>query len=192
MPTEIFGSVEVWNRALWHWMEVIDAGLLLRRNATAFASLFGIGADEVVPGFAPLFAARGLPHDASPAVKRWSSPVRSPGSASGDGYHSHTFVGRDELNAVDWDETAVDPNVYCYGRSELTDEWIKVGSYLPDPPHGRAPGDEWREEGTLCRVRAMTRVQSVGTDFKLVFDLMARLAERYGDEHVRLVVWFQG
>jgi hypothetical protein len=143
---------------------------------------------EADAGFVPLAAGRGLPPDASPAVKRWSEPRRGDGHP--DGFFGHTYVTCAELAAADWDESRTDPHVHCYGRSEATGEWIKVGTYRPEPPHGRCPGEAWMEEGVQCRARAITRGESLGGDFRLVYDLMIRLAQRFGDEHVRLVVWF--
>lgn len=186
MPTEIFGSVEVWSRALWHWLEVIDAGPLLERNEPAFSSLFGMGESDA--GFVPLANRRGLPVDASPAVKRWSEPHQSDNHP--DGFFGHTYITCAELASADWAEQRTDPHVHCYGRSEATGEWIKVGVYRPEPPHRALPGELWMEEGVQCRVRAITRKETLGSDFSLVYDLMIRLAQRYGDEHVRLVVWF--
>jgi len=187
MSTEIFGSVEVWSRSLWHWLEVIDAGLLLGRDESAFASLFGVG--DADAGFTPVAARRGLPPDASPAVRQWSEPRRSDDVP--DGFFGHSFVTCAELAAADWAETRPDPYVHCYGRSDATREWVKFGTFRPEPPHGRRPGDAWREDDVECRVRAITREETLGADFRLVYDLMIRLAERYGDEHVRLVVWFR-
>src|ERR1700759_3161851 len=142
MPTEIFGSVEVWSRALWHWMEVIDAGLLLGKNELAFASLFGVG--RANGGFEPAAPRRGLPGDVSPAVKRWSESVAS--EANSNSFFGHSYVTCAELSAVNWSELQTDPFVHCYGRSEATGEWIKVGMYRPDPPHDQRPGDWWMEE----------------------------------------------
>lgn len=187
MPTEIFGSVEVWNRALWHWLEVIDAGPLLTRNEAAFSSLFGMGESDA--GFVPLAARRGLPSDASPAVKRWSEPYQSDDHPAG--FFGHTYISCAELASADWQEKRTDPEVHCYGRSEVTGEWIKVGTFRPEPPHRSKPGDVWMEEGVQCRVREISREETLGSDFRLVYDLMICLAQRYGDEHVRLVVWFQ-
>ena len=187
MPTEIFGSVEVWSRALWHWLEVIDAGPLLTRNEIAFSSLFGMGESDA--GFVPLAMRRGLPPDASPAVKRWSEPHLSDDQPGG--FFGHTYITCAELASASWEECRTDPQVYCYGRSEVTGEWIKVGMYCPEPPHLAQPGDTWMEEGVQCRVRSITREETLGSDFRLIYDLMICLAQQYGDEHVRLVVWFQ-
>ena len=178
MVREIFGSIEVWNRELWQWMEVADAGLLLGRDEAAWSSLFGTGESP----FAPVFAVdRGLPRDVSPSVRRW---------AGAEEYFGQTWASVAELSDTDGNETATDPFVYCYGESDVTGQWIPVGKYRPDPPHGASPGAVWREGKVQCRVRSVTRDEAVGAGFRLVRDILIRLAQDYGDEHVRVVVWF--
>ena len=162
MPLEIFGSIEVWNRELWHWMEIADAGLLLGRDATAWASLFGTDKSP----FAPVFASdRGLPHDVSPSVRRWSDAPE---------HFGQTWASVAELSDADWGDTATDPFVYCYGESDVTGQWIPVGKYRPDLPHGASPGAVWREGKVQCRVRSVSREETAGANFRLVRDLLDR------------------
>ena len=146
MPSEISGSVEVFSRDLWHWLEVLDAGLLLGKSEAAFASVFGMG--EADAGFAPLAAKRGLPPDASPAVRRWSEPHVS--DADPHGFFGHSFVTCAELAAADWTETRTDPYVHCYGRSEATGAYIAVGKFLPEPPHNAKPTPQFRPLQAKC------------------------------------------
>jgi hypothetical protein len=40
------------------------------------------------------------------------------------------------------------------------------------------------------RVEAISRREALGAECQMLFRLMEILAERYGDEYVRLVVWF--
>ena len=45
----------------------------------------------------------------------------------------------------------------------------------------------WRVKG-----KKIQRKDALSSDWKLLFDLMKRLAKDYGDENIRLVVWFSG
>lgn len=53
-------------------------------------------------------------------------------------------------------------------------------------------GRTWEDRGSVYRVERISRreVLNRSREWRLLFDLMARLAQDYGDEHVRLVAWF--
>ena len=53
-------------------------------------------------------------------------------------------------------------------------------------------GRTWEDRGNVWKVERISRREVLGRsrEWRLLFDLMARLAQDYGDEHVRLVAWF--
>ncbi|WP_418960494.1 hypothetical protein [Streptomyces tritici] len=165
------------------WHGAVDLDLLYSgRDYDAFGCLFGV---RNLAGFRPLAAERGLPGDVSEEARRryegWGRDA-----------HDATWIGWDELSRVDGDELAeqVDERVHMFTRVASGD-WVLTGKGFWD--HADRPeGDEWIQDGRLFRVVRTSRRDAVpeGGEWAPVWATMRALADVHGDEHVRLVVWF--
>ncbi|MFB6631968.1 hypothetical protein ACFCWY_18890 [Streptomyces sp. NPDC056362] len=190
MGTDIHGFVEC--RAAFRTLEVedvsgwhgaIDLDLLYGGcDYDAFSCLFGV---RNYAGFRPLAAKRGLPGDVSDETRREYE-------AWGRGAHDATWIGWEELSRVDWGERAerVDDRVHEFTRDPSGD-WVLTGKGFWGRDD-RPEGDEWIKDGRLFRRVHMSRRDAVpeGGDWAPVWAVMRALADVHGDEHVRLVVWF--
>ncbi|MFJ9691137.1 hypothetical protein [Kitasatospora sp. NPDC101183] len=198
MGTDIHGAVEyrrthghAWNEPA-SWQVAIDLEALHdERNYDAFDCLFGVRNHA---GFRPLAPDRGLPEGASAEVRadieRWRSY---------ESLDSVTWIGWEEIAAVDWDEPAerADRRVTIYRRgADAT--WVRTGKALLRERAWRPDGEEWTEgreweEGELLhRIERMTRREAVRPDgaWAPVFTVMRTLAGLHGEGNVRLTVWF--
>jgi hypothetical protein len=184
MGTNINGSVEVTyghrdppgGPLVWH--DVVWAGILLNRNYNAFGCLFGV---RNYSGFVPIAPERGLPSDPSRRVREQAERPNSD--------YSHSWVTWAELKGVDWTESVVDAWVHQYRKSK-TGYYVEFGARMLDPPGSRQEGESWQEGDVLCRVERIARRQSLDDTYEMVFEVMETLAKRFGDDQVRLVVWF--
>lgn len=185
MGTDIHGWVEFRDAQLDAslneicWYGVINAGGLLDRDYDAFASLFGVRNDG---DFNSIAAGRGLPGDASHTVLEEAI-----------GCHSHTWITWHEIKQIDWNASVVEPDVLVreYKRSSATGQWKSVGRLRRITPQDRNAADTWGDVDQQFRIERLTRREALGySEFELIFEMMAVLARRYGEDCVRLVVWF--
>jgi hypothetical protein len=51
-------------------------------------------------------------------------------------------------------------------------------------------GHTWQVDETTYRIERLTRREALSPDWSLLFRLMEELAQVYGENRVRLVVWF--
>ncbi|MGW6707397.1 hypothetical protein ACWGDE_21245 [Streptomyces sp. NPDC054956] len=205
MGTDIHGFVECLDEDDRLWTAAIDIDLLYHgRDYDAFGCLFGI---RNYAGFRPLAEDRGIPDDASEAVRASFAEWGSDG-------HSPTWIGWSELLRVDWSEPAarVDERIHEYRRTE--DGWVMTGKSAWNPrvaevaglsivrepgwlftyeAHDLPEGTEWPDgEDRLYRIGRITRDAAVRRDgsWKPLWTVMETLAGLYGPENVRLTVWF--
>ncbi|MER5449815.1 hypothetical protein ABT065_29950 [Streptomyces sp. NPDC002764] len=196
MGTDIDGAVES-RSADGRWN--IEADLLdfrPPRDYDAWECLFGVrGTGDVNR---PLFADRGLPHDVS-------DPVRE--AAVGDYQHNHTYATWTEVAAVDWDAPLAAGAAWnrAVRAAPEGEEVVRVtpgvreaaartfgGDLLLAPPEW-PPGGQVRVDGAVYRPVTLTARMLAPPDegcWAEVWSVMRELASRYGDEQVRLVVWF--
>ncbi|MFB7253742.1 hypothetical protein [Streptomyces nojiriensis] len=165
------------------WHAAINLDLLYGgRSYDAFGCLFGV---RNYAGFRPLAEGRGLPPDVT-------DEVRDHYEGAPDLFHSPSWIGWEELVAVDWDEPAltVDARVHEY-RYSVEHGLLKSGKSFRNLD-GRSEGDEWIQEGKIMRVERMTRREAVRQDGEWgpVWATMKALADVHGPEYVRLVAWF--
>jgi hypothetical protein len=125
---------------------------VLGRNYALLGSLSGV---RNATDFAPVAADRSLLHNLS---------VRTGRDAEWEKYHSHTWVTWKELEAVDWDELALD-----WG-----DEFRRI---IGKPDRDGPP-------------EMITRRQTLNADWHRLTEMAAPLVRLYGADRVRLVVWF--
>ncbi|MDC0685805.1 hypothetical protein [Sorangium atrum] len=183
--SQIYGAVEF--RVGGEWYDVVNVSSLLLQHYDLNACLFGV---DNYANFVPLFAERGVPGDCGVNLsERVAEYVRGDSSPS--------WVGYGELLRVNWDELAltrdrrVSEFVVCGdGRERLAGKWLNKSGYdwvcqVLETEQEVVVGDRVFRRPVLRRSDAI-----VGTEFGLLMKLMGCLAERFGDDGVRLVVWF--
>ncbi len=181
---QIYGSIEV--EVARDWTEVVILSSLLLQHCDLNGCLFGV---DNYAGYDALFPDRGIPADCSPSLAE---------TALRDSSHHPSWALWSELCTINWDErsTSRDERIHeyevqCDGTERLLGKWLEK------------PGHAWvREElRTEAEVVYGNRVfrrpflrradAKEGTDFDLVMALMRCLADRFGGESVRVVVWFE-
>ncbi|MFZ3468569.1 hypothetical protein ACODT3_34335 [Streptomyces sp. 4.24] len=205
MGTDIHGFVECVVEDDEPWVAAVDIELLHHgRSYDAFGCLFGM---RNFAGFRPLAEDRGLPKDVSDVVRAQFADWGVDG-------HSPTWISWAELKRVDWSEPAerVDARIHEYRRTDAG--WVMTGktgwdpriaevaglSTVRDPgrlfryeAHDLPEGTEWPDgDDRLYRIGRITRRDAVAPDgeWKPLWTVMETLAGLYGDERVRLTVWF--
>jgi hypothetical protein len=193
MGIDINGWVEFRQPDTAEWGQCIDISLLIDRNYDAFGCLFGV---QNYACFAPVAADRALPADISEHVKLDAAEM--------DGYaFGHSWIGWNELKVLDREEPALAPDErvhqYRYGPAgELIYEgkatWSEdLAALLTRQLDHTVPldGQEWKNGDRVYRAERLKRRDALGEDWEVLCEMMAALAGRYGDEGVRLVVWFE-
>ncbi|WP_279581958.1 hypothetical protein [Fodinicola feengrottensis] len=185
------------------WSAAINLSLLTTaRDYDAFGCLFGV---RNYAKFGPIAADRGLPVDVSDVVRQDHAE-----SLEDMGF-GDTWIGWDELKAVDWDEFAEAPDsrIHQYERGAAGElrmvekaVWSRkftevAGITGPVGGYGERnwpDGTEWVDGTTVFRAERLRRRDALsldsGGDWQPLWDACALLASVHGDENVRLVVWF--
>jgi hypothetical protein len=186
MPT-MLGVVEFCQGGEWY--EVITLGGLLMSHSDLNGSLFGV---DNYGGFRPLFPGRGLPSDCSMMlVQRLDGLDLSEAHAS--------WVLWAELAEVDEAEVALERDIriteYAVGADgveQVVTKWLFTpGLEWVRERLSRDPSLEVRHGERIFRRAMLRRADALtGTEFPLVMNLMQCLAQRFGSDCVRLVVWF--
>jgi hypothetical protein len=176
------------------WSGLIRVAPFADRNYEVFSWLFGVRNHGE---FAPLAAQRGLPEDVSEETK---ASYEAAVTAYGREYHAPTWITWAEIDAIDWDERIDDRVLECKKGQPLVG-WIEhwrarfVQEHpdrLPDPVEQLQPDAAW-EHGEKAYVVVRTLRRDVLDDsWVLLFRTMELLARKYGDDGVRMVVWFDG
>ncbi|WIM92795.1 hypothetical protein ACTOB_004750 [Actinoplanes oblitus] len=152
-------------------------------------------------GWEPVAEGRGLPADVSEAVRKEYEHDAEIDRAIG----GSTWVSWSELRALDMSVTPLARGVleinengsslyHCY---RVEDEWpADVVAEYGQPMVGESPitaaYGSWQHGATTLTYKRVTRndVLGTGTGWDHVFAIMRSLAKRFGEEGVRLVVWF--
>ena len=208
MGTNIRGVVEcrTWGPGLGAggtaWFPAIKLSMLgMIRDYRAFGCLFGVRDFH----WHPVAAGRGLPADVSQAT-------RAEHASWGEAPFGTTWLGWNEVLAIDWDEPAIPraTNIARYrrqpdGELELVhrEDWSRgfsrasgVDTRTVDPDRiGELwdEGTEWDVGTTVFRAERARRRDAVPADgpWQPVWTVMRALASVHGDQSVRLVVWFE-
>ncbi|MFG2630320.1 hypothetical protein [Streptomyces sp. NPDC048473] len=202
MGTDMDGAIES-RSADGRWETEVDLlDFRLGRDHDAWDCLFGVSRAWGVER--PLFAYRGLPNDVS-------DPVRE--TVVGDYQHSHTYATWADVAAVDWDGPLADGPARSWvgeWRPGEDGELILHDVTWATPDLGEAAADtfggdsllapsEWPPagevhlDGVVYRPVVLTARMLTPPDegrWAAVWKAMRDLAAEYGDENVRLVVWF--
>ncbi len=165
MSTSIYGHVEVklFDGGFDDWFSVIDSGPIVTGNYDFFGCLFGVRNPS---NFQPLYPERGLPVDCCDSIKE--------DYGEGEYHNSASWCSYSELKNIDLEEKALAPD-----QRVLQDyDGVLVKAY--------AKNDEQRS-----KAKTMTRGDALDEPgFKLLMELMSVLANKYGKDSVRWVVYF--
>lgn len=197
------GFLEYWasqdgQDAVWCGAHDLDS-LNDVRNYDAFGCLFGV---RNYANFRPLAAGRGLPLDASAALRAQFTQLTE--WYPEDGVHGATWITWAEVKSVDWDEAAEKPDsrLHQYRRTpaglRMTGKaaWSPAFAEAVGLERGEkrewAEGSEWLIGDTVYRSVTLRRRDAVTEtgEWQPVWRAMEALAAQHGDDNVRLVVWF--
>ncbi|MER7791312.1 hypothetical protein [Streptomyces sp. NPDC097640] len=210
MGTDIRGFVEcrTWGPGLeigeTAWYAAIELSMLgVTRDYEAFACLFGVR--DFSGHWRPVAADRGLPADTAEAT-------RAEFAGWGEAAFGATWLGWDEVLAIDWDEPAL-PRATDIARYRRQPDGSLERVYRSVWTRGFArasgvdtlavgadrigelwdEGTEWEVGTTVFRAERARRRDAVPADgiWRPVWTVMRALAEVHGEHHVRLVVWFE-
>jgi len=171
------------------WKCAIDnVGMWVGRSYDTFGLLFGV---RDYANFEPVAPRRGLPDNLS---SRAEERVEADRSWS----HSFTYISLKELNEIDWEETSeeADSRIRVYDENdELQFKAAGVGSLSDEEERKIRNGEEVVKElsnGKIqkYRLEKMKRKDALSGAWEDLIDLMQSFGETYGEENVRLVVWF--
>jgi len=194
---DIHGLVEVnWYGDMDHidgekesWKCAIDnIGMWVGRSYDTFGLLFGVRNHA---NFEPVASRRGVPDELSTKGRDRVEDDR-------DWCHSFTYITLEELNEIDWEETAEeeDGRIRIYDEDdEIQMKAAGVGSLSDEEEEKIREGEEMVKELDNGQVRKyrlekMKKKDALSGAWEKLIDLMEVFGETYGKENVRLVVWF--
>lgn len=198
MGTDIYGWVEVKHPFYetgsiieeGEWKPVLDLYWLYSvRDYDSFGWFFGV---RNYAQFRPIAPERGLPADVSSKVKQDSGRDSSH-------VYGYTWITWDEIKQIDWDEESiqVDERIHMYERNQHGELVLKRTAVIEYEfavrvGYDQRIGDQEQEWdlGDVVYRRERTKRKEVKDLWKELFHFLETLAARFGDENVRLVVWF--
>ncbi|MFJ5881195.1 hypothetical protein [Kitasatospora cineracea] len=210
MGTDIYGCIEVRDPNAdedWYdwepWRRCMDLHPLLEKGEyEAFALLFGV---RNYRRWEPLAGQRGLPVDVSAAMRADFEEAERVDAAT----HGPTWVSWAELARLDLTASPAGlrgvvvlsgphPHPHLESWFWVGEQWDSEELVQRMGPHvaGRSPAElpygEWTVGTTPVTYRPFTIGDAIGpgTGWEHVFAVMAALAARFGDDGVRLVVYF--
>ncbi len=209
VPTDIYGFIEVRHPSAdedWYegepWLTSMSLyPLYTDSDYAAFGCLFGVR-DWL--GWTPVSAGHGLPADVSEQVRAdYEGCARSDAAV-----HGCTWVSWSQLRDLDMSARPAARGMlavrsgptsmpHTIRRYRIDDRWPdEVVEQYGIPPLGVSPtvasAGRWQVAGATLEYGPVTRLHVLGpgTGWEHVFSVMRALAERFGDDGVRLVVWF--
>jgi len=202
MGTDIHGAIECrpqFGLPMPHaWAYAMDLELVYStRDYDAFGCLFGV---TNFAGFDPVAAGRGLPADVDPRT-------RDEAAGMIPAFFGMTWIGWDEVEAIDWDQPAPRPDARLHeyrrddaGAWRYASKGATSESFAAQLARTAAPatdgtwpaGTEWHIGDRLYRSEVLCRKDAIspGSDWHRVWAVMSALASAHGAGNVRLVVWF--
>jgi hypothetical protein len=150
--------------------------LPLPRHYGMFELLFGIRSSY---GFEPAVPLRGIPLDASDLVVADFLEFED--------NLDPTWITCTELHDIDWDEEVTSIQVHTHGAWEFHSH-TKIRGNVEWESEGY--GKPYEEDGVNYRVVKAKRGVFKAREWQIVFGWMNDLAELFGPDNVRLVVWF--
>jgi hypothetical protein len=173
MGTDINGWVEI--KPYTIWQGVIKINSILGRNYIMFGCLF----DEK----------HYFESVASHKPTNKSSEVLYDGGV----HHvwSEQCLTYTQIKNINWSELSIEMMEHVYVRDGFDELHLIAGYELSDDDYTRLQKDTCFEKGCLIfKLEKIQRKDCLTPDWLRLFEFMRLLAEEFGEENVRLVVWF--
>lgn len=178
------------------WKCAIDnIGFWVGRSYDTFGLLFGI---RNYANFDPVAPKRGIPEESSERLDDRLDPYREENRIGAVSCHSHSYLTLKELNEIDWEQPTEkeDSRIRIYNEDdELQMKAAQIGSLSDEEVQRIEDGEEVVKEGSDGEVRKYRREKMKKEDalsgaWEKLIEQMEMFGETYGEENVRLVVWF--
>ncbi|TJZ99596.1 hypothetical protein [Actinacidiphila oryziradicis] len=205
MSTDIHGGIEFRHPGVGTdyegepWIAAMDLWPLYdQTDYAAFGCLFGV---RNYAGFRPLAAGRGLPSDLSSGLRAQLESSVAAGDLTGASWVSWKELARLDLTSTP-DHFVGRLTWSTMSSPSLLHQQLVPSPWPPDvlaavgqpPPELdlAAHGREWTTTDLHCRYEPLAAgaVLGEGSHWPHVFTVMRALADRFGEETVRLVVTF--
>jgi len=166
MGCDIHGNIEIrpydWDENEWYC--VADISFIIERNYDLFSVLAGV---RQFVDIKPITKCKGIPKNASLKTlehyEYWA----------GDG-HSATFMTLKDIKEYDYNSGGLDEREIIMDSDEFS---------MKSKPHEPLPDEK-------KRFVTAKEIFDNSANFQTLFKIMDALALLYGDEWVRLVIWF--
>ena len=180
MAVGINGWMELRHRPRFpeRWVGAVKISSLVIGHYDMFSCLFGV--PPYAP-FEPIAAGRGLPKDLSEEA---SDEYLTWEDAFGE-----SWITWSEIERIDWSEEVLDGRPHEY-RPDASGTLVYAGKSGPREGDPLEEGRTWQRGETTYRVERVARRDVLNAPWELLFRLMETLAQEYGGDSVRLVVWF--
>jgi hypothetical protein len=174
MGIDIHGWVEIKPKTQWQGVIKIDS--ILGRNYLMFGCLF----DEKC-------------YFESVASSR--APTNTSDEVSYDNAFHHAGLEQcltySEIKKINWSELSIEMMEHVYVRDGFDKLHLIEGYELSNVDYTRLQKDSYFEKGCLIfKLEKIQRKDCLTHDWLRLFEFMRILADEFGEENVRLVVWF--
>lgn len=178
------------------WLCAIDnVGMWVGRNYDLFGMLFGV---RNYANFNPIAPKRGIPEEGSERLEDRLEPYIEENRIGAVSCHSPSYLTLKELNQIDWETTTEkeDSRIRIYDEDdELQMKAAGIGSLSDEEVQRIEDGEEVVKEGSDGEVRKyrqekMKKEDALSGAWEKLIEQMEMFGETYGEENVRLVVWF--
>lgn len=181
------------------WLCAIDnIGMWVGRSYDTFGLLFGV---RNYANFEPVVPERGLPNNMSERLQDRVDRFRNHDGGNLIGsvdFHSQSYITLKELKEIDWEETTKEPDSRIRVFNEDDEMKMKaagIGSLSDEEVERIEDGEEVvkeRDDGTVrkYRLERMKKKDALSKPWEDLIEQMDHFGKIYGEENVRLVVWF--
>ena len=210
MGCDIHGYIEYKQFERTMWWGVVEIDILAGRNYDMFGSLFGV---RNYANFKPMFADRGCPKDVSMNVeelkKKWGRDAHSwsyvtatdildfelsLSDISGADERIHELRITKDNDLIEHSKSGYSSQLEKWGVYEVmgvSDNGSSMGASIfgANDDIANAPDAVTIDDNVFARV-PITRREVYDSDWKFIFRLMKTFAKEFGNDNVRLIVWF--
>lgn len=170
MGCNIHGYMEILTENGWYALKNLSS----ERDYDTYGILFGVRVYIDIP---PVVETRGFPEDAYYKTKReyeaWEGDAHSP-----------SWMNVKDLLAYDWDQTGMDNRISEIDKYTGKEKGKASYTHLQDRP------EECEKRGVYLKHLERRAGDLLSNTWQEYIEEMKKLAEKYGEEGVRVVVWF--